>query len=421
MLSTVARPLLRASLASVPRRMPVAAATAATASYSTKPQPLTILTEDEQMLASTVPPHQNTHLQQRLIRNAIVVAKSSSSTVARFAEDKIRPRVRQMDAVGKIDADILKGLHEQGLMGVEIPAEYGGTNASFMSACLDWPRSIRASKDKYLPRLATDMVGSFCLSEAGSGSDAFALQTKAEKKGDDYILNGTKMWITNAAEAGVFLVMANADFSKGYKGITCFIVDRDTPGLEIGKKEDKLGIRASSTCSVNLTDVRVPASNILGKFGQGYKYAISMLNEGRIGIGAQMLGLAQGVFDVTMPYLHQRKQFGTIIAEFQGMQHQIAQVATEITAARLLVYNAARLQEAGRPVAQEAAMAKLYASQVAETSASKCIEWLGGVGFTKDFPAEKYYRDVKIGKIYEGTSNIQLSTIAKSISAQYRS
>ncbi|KJE89981.1 acyl-Coenzyme A dehydrogenase [Capsaspora owczarzaki ATCC 30864] len=394
MLSTVARPLLRASLASVPRRMPVAAATAATASYSTKPQPLTILTEDEQMLASTV---------------------------ARFAEDKIRPRVRQMDAVGKIDADILKGLHEQGLMGVEIPAEYGGTNASFMSACLDWPRSIRASKDKYLPRLATDMVGSFCLSEAGSGSDAFALQTKAEKKGDDYILNGTKMWITNAAEAGVFLVMANADFSKGYKGITCFIVDRDTPGLEIGKKEDKLGIRASSTCSVNLTDVRVPASNILGKFGQGYKYAISMLNEGRIGIGAQMLGLAQGVFDVTMPYLHQRKQFGTIIAEFQGMQHQIAQVATEITAARLLVYNAARLQEAGRPVAQEAAMAKLYASQVAETSASKCIEWLGGVGFTKDFPAEKYYRDVKIGKIYEGTSNIQLSTIAKSISAQYRS
>lgn len=381
--------------------------------------PITELTEDEEMLRSSV---------------------------AKFAEQVIRPKVREMDREGKMAPEVIAGLFEQGLFGIEIPSEYGGTNASFMSSCLaieelakvdpavsvmiDVQNTLinkligkfgtKAQKEKYLTRLATDMLGSFCLSEAGSGSDAFALKTRAEKKGDYYVLNGTKMWITNSAEAGVFLVMANADFSKGYKGITCFIVDRETEGLEVGKKEDKLGIRASSTCTVNLTDVKVPASNILGELGKGYKYSIDMLNEGRVGIGAQMLGLAQGVFDVTMPYIHQRKQFNTVIADFQGIQHQVAQAATEIAAARLLVYNAARLQEAGKPIVTEAAMAKLYASQVAENTASKCIEWLGGVGFTKDFPAEKYYRDAKIGKIYEGTSNIQLTTIAKLISAKYK-
>ena len=276
-----------------------------------------------------------------------------------------------------------------------------------------------ALQEKFLPRLATDTVGSFCLSEASSGTDAFALKARAEKKGDYYVLNGTKMWITSAAEAGVYLVMANTDFSKGYRGITCFAVERGHEGLSIGPKEDKLGIRASSTCPVILEDCKVHESAILGEVGRGYKYAIEILNEGRIGIAAQMLGLAQGAFDCTLPYLHQRKQFDTRIADFQGMQHQYAQVATDIEAARLLTYNAARRKEAGLPFVKEAAMAKLYASQVAERTASRCVEWLGGVGFTKDFPAEKFFRDCKIGAIYEGTSNIQLQTIAKLLQADY--
>lgn len=272
----------------------------------------------------------------------------------------------------------------------------------------------------YLPRLAQDTVGSFCLSEVSSGSDAFALKTTARKDGDDYIINGVKTWITNAKEAGIFIVMANVDHSLGYKGITAFVVEKEMKGVRIGKKEDKLGIRASSTCEVILEDVRVPASNILGTVGQGYKIAIEVLNEGRIGIGAQMLGLAQGVFDQTMPYLHQRQQFGKPISEFQGMQFNYANCAMEIEAARLLVYNAARLKDAGEPFITEAAMAKLYASLVAEKVSSKCIEMLGGVGFTREFPQEKFFRDSKIGQIYEGTSNIQLQTIAKLVSNKYK-
>jgi hypothetical protein len=273
-------------------------------------------------------------------------------------------------------------------------------------------------QSKYLPRLAQDTVGCFCLSEVGSGSDAFALQTKAELKGDHYVLNGSKMWITNSKEADVFLVFATVDPSKGYKGITCFVVEKDW-GVEIGKKESKLGIRASSTCTLHFDGVKVPVDNVLGKVGEGYKIAIGILNEGRIGIAAQMLGLAEGVFDLTIPYLKERKQFGKAIAEFQGMQFQYAQLAMEIEAAKLLTYNAARLKEQGLPFIQQAAMAKLYASQVADRAASRCVEWLGGVGFTRDFPVEKFYRDCKIGAIYEGTSNIQLQTIAKFVGKQY--
>jgi len=365
--------------------------------------------------------------------------------VARFAQERIAPRVRAMDEAMTMDKDIIDEMFANGFMGVEIPAEYGGTGASFMSAILTIEElgkvdasvsvfcdvqntlvnnvfSFYASDDikaRAFPRLATDTVGAFCLSEPGSGSDAFALKTRAEDKGDHYLINGNKAWITNSAEAGLFLVMANLDPSKGYKGITCFLVDREMAGVEIGKKEDKLGIRASSTCPISFTDVEVPKENVVGEIGKGYKIAIEILNEGRIGIGAQMLGIAQGAFDATMPYLQQRKQFGTRIGDFQGMQHQYAQAAVDIEAARLMVYNAARLKMAGRPFVKEAAMAKLYASQVAERTASKCVEWLGGVGFTKDFPAEKFYRDCKIGAIYEGTSNIQLQTIAKLVQKEY--
>ncbi|KAJ2362159.1 hypothetical protein IW150_007074, partial [Coemansia sp. RSA 2607] len=262
-------------------------------------------------------------------------------------------------------------------------------------------------------------LGCFCLSEAASGSDAFALQTRATKDGDHYVINGSKMWITNSAEADIFLVFANVDPSKGYKGITCFVVERDM-GVVIAKKEKKLGIRASSTCQLSFDDVRVPAANVLGEVGKGYKIAIEILNEGRIGIAAQMLGIAQGAFDVALPYLFQRKQFGQFIGDFQAMQHQYAQIAVDIEAARLLTYNAARLKEEGKPFIKEAAMAKLYASQVAERASSKAVEWMGGVGFTRDVPAEKFYRDCKIGAIYEGTSNIQLQTIAKILSKDYR-
>jgi short/branched chain acyl-CoA dehydrogenase len=277
-------------------------------------------------------------------------------------------------------------------------------------------------KQKYLPQLATDTLGAFCLSESGSGSDAFALKTVAKPidGGKRYILNGSKSWITNSKESGLFIVMANANPSVGYKGITAFIIERSNPGLSIGKKEDKLGIRASSTCEVILQDCIVESTDILGELGKGYKIAIETLNEGRIGIGAQMVGLAQGAYDYTIPYLLQRKQFGEAIANFQGMQFQYAQAAVDIRAARLLVYDAARMKEQGVNFTKEAAMAKYYASETASRVATRCVEWLGGVGFTKEFKAEKFYRDCIIGKIYEGTSNINLQTIAKLIVKEYQ-
>ncbi|KAH8556269.1 acyl-CoA dehydrogenase/oxidase [Umbelopsis sp. PMI_123] len=366
-------------------------------------------------------------------------------TVARFAQDVVKPKVLEMDETENLDETVLKGLFEQGLMGVETESEYDGSNCSFTSAIITIEELAKVDpsvsvvcdvqntlvgtlfrkyasediKQRYLPQLATNKVGCFCLSEAGSGSDAFGLQTKAEDKGDHYILNGSKMWITNSKEADIFLVFANVDPSKGYKGITCFVVERDW-GVEIAKKESKLGIRASSTCVLNFDDIKVPKENVLGEVGKGYKYAIEILNEGRIGIAAQMIGLAQGAYDIALPYLFQRKQFGQAIGNFQALQHQYAQIATEIEAARLLTYNAARLKEEGKSFIKEAAMAKLYSSQVAEKSASKAIEWMGGIGFTRETGVEKFYRDAKIGAIYEGTSNIQLQTIAKLISEEYK-
>uniref|UniRef100_A0A7S3B456 short-chain 2-methylacyl-CoA dehydrogenase n=1 Tax=Haptolina ericina TaxID=156174 RepID=A0A7S3B456_9EUKA len=365
---------------------------------------------------------------------------------ARFASGEVLPRVSAMDTAGEFEPDLIRGLFEAGFMGVEVDEKYGGCGSSFTSALLVVEELARADpavsvmvdihntivnncftawasdrlKAQWLPRLVTDTLGAFALSEAGSGSDAFALKSTATRVGDEFILNGEKMWISNSAEAGVFLVMANADPSAGYKGITCFVVPADAPGLTIGRREDKLGIKASSTCPVRLEDVRVPAADVLGVEGKGYRYAIEILNEGRIGIGAQMVGLAQGALDRCLPYLHERKQFGERIADFQGVQHQVAQMSTELQAARLLVYNAARMKERGQPVVKEAAMAKLFASQVAERIASRCVELMGGVGFTKEYGVEKLYRDAKIGAIYEGTSNIQLNTIARLISADYR-
>jgi len=349
-----------------------------------------------------------------------------------------------MEKEEKVLPEIWKGLFDQGFMAIETKTQYGGSGMSFMSAILvveelakvDPSVSVACDvqntlvntlfstygtekqKQKYLSLLATDKIGCFGLSEASSGSDAFALKTRAEKKGDHYVLNGSKMWITNSNEADIFLVFANVDPSKGYRGITCFIVEKSM-GIKVGKKEEKLGIRASSTCSLILEDVKVPAENVLGEVGKGYKYAIEILNEGRIGIAAQMIGLAQGAFDYTLPYLFERKQFGQTIGSFQGMQHQYAQIATEIEAARLLTYNAARLKENKKPFVKEAAMAKYYGACVAEKTASKCIEWMGGVGFTREFPVEKFFRDSKIGHIYEGTSNINLQTIAKILSQKY--
>lgn len=367
-------------------------------------------------------------------------------SVRKFARETIAPRVRSMDARASMDKEVIDGLFANGFMGIEIPTEFGGAGMSFTGACLAVEELARVDaavavccdvqntlfnnaiafwgseelKARVFPRLAKDTIGSFGLSEAGSGSDAFALKTRAEKKGDYYVINGSKMWITNAGEAGLFLIMANVDPSKGYKGITCFLAERDMPGLHIGKKEDKLGIRASSTCPLTFEDLKIPASNVVGEVGKGYKIAIEILNEGRIGIGAQMLGIAQGAFDAAMPYVFQRKQFGQAIGDFQGMQHQYAQAAVEIEAARVMVYNAARRKEAKLPFVKEAAMVKLYTSQVAERVASKALEWMGGVGFTKDLPSEKFYRDVKIGAIYEGTSNIQLNTIAKLVATEYK-
>ncbi|NP_001338578.1 short/branched chain specific acyl-CoA dehydrogenase, mitochondrial [Danio rerio] len=366
-------------------------------------------------------------------------------TVRRFAQECVSPLVSKMDEESVMDAGVIRALFEQGLMGMEIGSEYGGSGCSFFSSVLvieelakvdasvavlcDIQNTLintlmmqlgtHTQKEKYLPRLASDMVGSFCLSEAEAGSDAFSLRTQAQKHKDYFIINGSKMWISNAEHAGVFLVMANAEPAAGYRGITCFIVDRDTEGLHIGRKENKLGLRASSTCPLTFDNMKVPEECVLGKVGQGYKYAIGMLNGGRIGIAAQMLGLAQGCFDQTVPYTRQRVQFGKRIFDFQGMQHQIAHVATQLEAARLLTYNAARLKEAGRPYIKEACMAKYYSAEVASLTTSKCLEWMGGVGFTKDYPIEKYYRDCKIGTIYEGTTNIQLSTMAKMIDQEY--
>lgn len=368
-------------------------------------------------------------------------------SVLDFAKRRVAPHVAEMDVKGALDHSFLPELFELGLMGIEIPETYGGAGASFFNAILaveamatvdpsvsvliDVQNTLVANaflrwanedqKKKYLTMLARDKVGAYALSEAGSGSDAFALATRAEKKGDKWILNGRKLWITNGNEAGVYLVLATIDKSKGYKGITAFAVERDYKGFSVGKKEDKLGIRASSTCELVLEDCEVPAENVIGEVGKGYKIAIETLNEGRIGIGAQMIGLAQGAFDYAMKYVNERKQFGQTIGSFQGMQFQYARVAMEIEAARLMVYNAARLKDAGQSFVKEAAMAKLFSSEVAERAASMCVEFLGGVGFTKDYPMEKLYRDAKIGKIYEGTSNMQLATIAKIIQTQYES
>ena len=371
--------------------------------------------------------------------------KMFAYTVHAWATSKIGPLVHEMDEQARMDPSIVPGLFEMGLMGIEVPEQYGGAGSDIFTACLaiealakvDPSVSVLcdvqntlvnnalvrwgndAQKERYLPKMCSEWVGSYCLSESGSGSDAFALKCRAEKKGDRWVLNGQKLWITNANESSVFLVLANTDFSQGYKGITAFIVEKGTPGFSIGKKENKLGIRASSTCEIVLENCEVPEENVLGAVGIGYKVAIETLNEGRIGIGAQMVGLAQGAFDYAMGYMLEREQFGQSIASFQGMQFQYARVAADIEQARLLVYNAARLKDAGLPFLKEAAMAKLISSEVAERTASMCVEFLGGVGFTKEYPAEKYYRDAKIGKIYEGTSNMQLMTIAKLLQGEY--
>jgi butyryl-CoA dehydrogenase/short/branched chain acyl-CoA dehydrogenase len=367
--------------------------------------------------------------------------KLFQSTVRKFAREEIRPYVREMDEAGVFRKDLLQQFFAMGLMAIEIPEEYGGQGGTFFQAILaveelsavepsagviaDVQNTIcnnailrwadAAQKARYLPRLAEDTVASYALSEAGAGSDAFALAARAEDRGDHFVLNGRKLWISNAAEARLFLVFANANPAAGYKGITAFLVERDFPGLEVGKKEDKLGVRASSTCELILDNCRVPRDNVLGKTGQGYRIAMESLNEGRIAIGAQMVGLGRAALEHATAYAKQRKQFGKAIAEFQGVQFELAKMATEIEAARLLVYNAARLRDAGMPFLAEAAMAKYYASEVAERAASKAVEIHGGVGVTRDYPVEKLYRDAKIGRIYEGTSNMQLLTIAKKL------
>jgi alkylation response protein AidB-like acyl-CoA dehydrogenase len=362
-------------------------------------------------------------------------------SVGEFAASQIRPLAAEMDEHGKFSADLIKQLFELGLMGIAIPEEYGGQGGSFFNSIIAVEELSRADasagvvvdvqntlvnnavltwasedqKRRYLPRLAADTVGAYALSEAGSGSDAFALATRAEDRGDHYVLNGRKLWITNGAEAGLFIVFANVAPDKGYRGITAFLVERDFAGFSVGKKENKLGIRASSTCELILEDCVVKKENVLGEVGRGYKIAIETLNEGRIGIGAQMVGLAAGALEHGINYVKERRQFGKAIGAFQGVQFQVAQVATELEAARLMVYNAARMKDAGENFVMQAAMAKLFTSQVAEHVTSQVVELYGGYGYTKDYPAEKYYRDAKIGKIYEGTSNMQLQTIAKLI------
>ena len=359
--------------------------------------------------------------------------------IRQFAEDKVRPLVREMDEKGVFDKGLIRQFFELGLMGIEIPEQYGGGAGTFFEAVLAVEEMSRVDasagvvvdvqntlvnnallrwasdeqKKRYLPRMAGEWVGAYALSEAGSGSDAFALQTKAEVRGSDYVLNGRKLWITNGKEAGLFVLFATVDPAAGYRGITAFLVEREFPGFSVGKKEDKLGIRASSTCELILEDCRVPKSNVLGEVGKGYKIAIETLNEGRIGIGAQMAGVARGAWEYAARYAQERKQFGKSISDFQGIQFQLAQMATEIEAARMMVYNSARMKDAGMNFVKEAAMTKLFCSQVAERVTSLAVEIYGGYGFTKDYPVEKYFRDSKIGKIYEGTSNMQLQTIAK--------
>jgi alkylation response protein AidB-like acyl-CoA dehydrogenase len=362
-------------------------------------------------------------------------------SVRRFAQEKLAPLVREMDEAQKIDAALLPKLFDLGILGIEVPEEYGGFGGSFMAAILaveeisavdpaigvlvDVQNTLTVNallrwgteeqKKKYLPRLNTDTICSYALSEASSGSDAFSLKTQARRDGENFVLNGRKLWISNAAEASLFIVFANVDPGAGYKGITAFLIERGTPGFQIGKKEDKLGIRASSTCELLLDDCHLPAAAVLGEVGKGYKIAIETLNEGRIGIAAQMLGLAQGAWNHAARYSQEREQFGKTIASFQAVQFTLSEMAIDIEAARLMVYNAARMKDAGVPFVKEAAMAKHFVSQVAEKVASQAVEIFGGYGFVKDYPVEKLYRDAKIGKIYEGTSNMQLATISKLI------
>src|SRR5918997_6664599 len=363
------------------------------------------------------------------------------ASVREFAEGEIRPRVEHMDEEAKMDAGLIKQLFDLGLMGIETPEEYGGAGASFFTAIIGVEELSRVDpsvgvlmdvqntlvnnavirwgsveqKKKYLPRLAAEAVGAYALSEAGSGSDAFAMATRAVEEGDSYVLSGQKLWITNGNEAEIFIVFANAKPEDGYRGITAFIVEKNFEGFSVGKKENKLGIRASSTTEIIFDGCRVPKENLLGEFGKGYKVSIETLNEGRIGIGAQMIGLARGALEHALAYTAERSQFKQPINQFQGVQFQLAEMATELEAARLMVYNAARMKDMGRPFVKEAAMAKLYSSRAAERISSRAIELYGGYGFVKDYPVEKLWRDSKIGAIYEGTSNMQLQTIAKLI------
>jgi alkylation response protein AidB-like acyl-CoA dehydrogenase len=382
------------------------------ADVATAPQALTVLTEEEAMFRDAV---------------------------REFAESEIKPHVEEMDEAGKFRQDIIPKFFELGLMGVEVPEQWGGAGGNIMMAVLAIEELARVDasaaiyvdvhntlvnnailrwaseeqKARYFPRMTSGMLGAFALSEPASGSDAFALECKAEDKGDHWELTGRKFWITNGAEAEIFIVFANTDFSKGYKGITAFLVEKGFEGFSIGKKENKLGIRASSTTELILEGAKVPKANVMGPVGQGYKIAIETLNEGRIGIGAQMIGLARGALEAATAYVKERRQFGKAIADFQGVQFQLAQMYTDLEAARLMVYNAARLKDAGQPFANEAAMAKLFSSQVANRITSQALELFGGYGYSKEYPAEKYFRDAKIGAIYEGTSNMQLQTIAK--------
>lgn len=383
-----------------------------TTETAVRPPALTTLSEDEEMF-------------RRAVRE--------------FAEAEIGPKVAEMDRAGEFDMSLIGKFAELGLMGVDVSERYGGAGGSFFMSVLAVEEIARVDasaavlldvhntlvnvalmtwasetiKSTYLPRLSAGEVGAYALSEAGSGSDAFALATRAERRGDAWVLTGRKLWITNGKEARHFLIFATVDPSLGYRGITGFLVERDTPGFTVGKKEDKLGIRASSTTELILDGVEVPASNVVGEVGKGYKVAIETLNGGRVGIGAQMVGVAQGALDATLRYVTERRQFGRPIAEFQGVQFQLAQARTELEASRLMVYNAARLKDLGKPYTLEGGMAKLYASQMAERICSVCLELFGGYGYTKEYPIEKFYRDAKIGQIYEGTSNMQLETIAK--------
>jgi butyryl-CoA dehydrogenase/short/branched chain acyl-CoA dehydrogenase len=362
-------------------------------------------------------------------------------TVRAFAQQTIKPHVRQMDEKGEFRHDLIEEFFRLGLMSIAVPEEYGGSGGTFFQTILaieelsavdssagvivDVQNTLVTNaitrwgsaeqKMRYLPRLSKDTVGAYALSEAGSGSDAFALATRAEDRGDHFVLNGRKLWITNAKEAGLFLLFANANPEAGYRGITAFLIEANAPGFKVGRKEDKLGIRASSTCELLLEDCKILRQNVVGEIGKGYKIAIETLNEGRIGIGAQMCGLARGALDHAIAYAQERKQFGKPIADYQAVRFQLAEMALEVEAARNLTYNAARLKDAGASFVKEAAMAKYFSSQVAERVASKAIEIFGGYGFTKDYPVEKYWRDSKIGKIYEGTSNMQLQTIANLI------